>query len=84
VRTVAGQGAAHPEGPHRRGAVRILIVIGQQDGLLQENQQVARLLEKQGFLVDFRTYPGSHTWEFWTTHLRDDGLVWWGKAMSTP
>jgi hypothetical protein len=33
--------------------------------------------------VDFRAYPGSHTWTFWTAHLRDDGLVWWGKEMPT-
>lgn len=67
-----------------RHTAKVLIVIGQQDGLFQENQQLARLLERQGFSVDFRAYPGSHTWTFWTDHLRDDGLVWWGKEMPTP
>lgn len=59
---------------------KILIIIGREDGLYKENEEIYKLLEKNKFAVEFQVYPGRHTWTFWSPHLKD-GIAWWGKQM---
>jgi enterochelin esterase-like enzyme len=62
---------------------RVLLIAGRQDEYFNENQDIERLLKKQDFVGELQVYDGSHTWDFWRTHLKD-GLVWWGKQLPAP
>lgn len=52
----------------RRGAEKLpkfFVTCGEQDGLYEENCRFVRALEEKGAAVDFRHWPGDHSWDLW-------------------
>lgn len=44
---------------------KFFVTCGEQDVLYEENCRFVRALEEKGAAVDFRHWPGDHTWDLW-------------------
>lgn len=44
---------------------KFFVTCGEQDALYSENCRFAEALEKKGAAVDFRHWPGGHSWDLW-------------------
>jgi S-formylglutathione hydrolase FrmB len=49
--------------------------IGVSDEDLEDNRAFDRRLDELGVPHTYHEFPGSHTWRYWTTHLRDSLVV---------
>ncbi len=56
-------------------AARVFISTGELEGLAQENQALAELLQARGMDVLFKSSWDGHHWHNWRDHLRD-ALIW--------
>lgn len=48
---------------------KMLLVCGRDDFTFKENQEMAELLERNGYKIDFREESGTHSHTFWKTHV---------------
>jgi len=53
----------------RRYTPDMLIVCGRDDRMFVENVEMAKVLEEQGYKYVFREEPGTHSHDFWKTHV---------------
>ncbi|MGE5297770.1 MAG: alpha/beta hydrolase [Acidobacteriaceae bacterium] len=54
---------------------KILMITGEQDPLLPENEKLAGELKQKKFDAEVLTFSGQHNWKFWSGHL-PDALEW--------
>ena len=78
-------GAAGPSNKHRAEndpfalakkldptqAPAIYFDCGTEDGLVEGNRKLAKLLGKLGIKHEYQEYPGGHSWEYWDLHVQD-------------
>lgn len=53
---------------------------GTEDFLFGANEAMHARLEELGVASTYRTFPGAHTWEYWTEHLVDSLAFHFPKA----
>jgi putative tributyrin esterase len=58
----------------------MLIDCGVDDFLIEDNRDVVDRLKKLGIPHTYREHPGTHTWEYWDTHVKD-AIAFHKKAM---
>lgn len=58
---------------------RIFIDCGDDDFLLNENMNLAKILNDKNVPFEFRVHDGAHTWEYWRTALAET-MIFTGNA----
>lgn len=53
----------------------LLLACGEDDYLINENEELHRWLIKQGINHEYITGDGEHTWEYWSKHI-NTGIDW--------
>ncbi len=48
---------------------KIFQCCGTEDGLYQDNVRFRDHVEKLGLPLEYKEYPGNHSWEFWDAHI---------------
>ena len=50
---------------------RLLMDVGTEDFLLEENRNYHQALEKLKIEHTYREFPGAHTWDYWDEHVQE-------------
>jgi enterochelin esterase-like enzyme len=58
---------------------RILINIGEQDGMMPYTQNLLGILDSQNVPYEINIEPGGHNWEFWSTRM-ESYLFWFVES----
>jgi enterochelin esterase-like enzyme len=58
---------------------RVLIDIGDQDGILPLTQNLMNVLDSQNVRYELNVATGGHSWEFWSTRM-ESFLLWFAEA----
>ncbi len=58
---------------------RVLIEIGDQDGIMPYTQNLINVLDSQNVPYELNVEPGGHNWEFWSAHM-ESYLLWFAEA----
>jgi len=59
----------------------LFIDCGTEDALLDQNRALHDELSRLHVRHEYAEWPGSHTWRYWSTHVRES-LAWMGKQMA--